>query len=400
MGKAVPATEIAVVGGGIAGLVAAVACAEQGAQVRLFEAHSTLGGRGRTTTGPYVAHDGPHVFYNDGPHWTWLRDRGLTGKAAPVPPRAAPTIRYRLDGRVRRGLSGSLLRVAAGRRRTAPVDVDFDTWATEQFGAEAARQAASAIGVVTYIPDTGALSAEFVWELFRRVFAPSLPAVRYVRGGWPAVIDRLALRAEELGVAIELGSRVTEPPAGPTIVATELSSARRLLGDDSLRWRSGDCVLLDFAVPNRRGDPFALFDLDEAGFLECYSWPDPTLAPRGEALYQADLPIREGESRPAALVRLEAMADAAVPGWRARATWRRDGTAKGRTGALDDPGLTWRDRPAIDRGDGVFLAGDMVAAPGMRGEISINSAIAAAAGAVRAAGLGAGAGRTVSRHTS
>ena len=42
----------------------------------------------------------------------------------------------------------------------------------------------------------------------------------------------------------------------------------------------------------------------------------------------------------------------------------------GRTGALDLPGKTWRDRPAIDRGDGVFLAGDMVAAPGCLSEIA------------------------------
>ncbi|MFF7943240.1 hypothetical protein ACFZC5_26310 [Nocardia gamkensis] len=51
---------------------------------------------------------------------------------------------------------------------------------------------------------------------------------------------------------------------------------------------------------------------------------------------------------------------------------------QGRTGALDLPGQTWRDRPAIDRGDAVYVVGDMVAAPGMRGEISINSALPAA----------------------
>ena len=393
MAEMAHAKEIAVVGGGIAGLVAAVSCAERGAAVTLHEAHSTLGGRGRTTPGPYIAHDGPHVFYDDGPHWTWLRDRGLVGKATRVPLRAATTIRYRLDGRVRRGLTSTLLKVAAGRRRTAPIDVDFDTWATGQFGAEAARQAASAISVVTYVPDTGALSARFVWDLFCRVFTPSYPAVRYVRGGWPAVIDRLAARARELGVAIETGSRVTAMPSCPAIVATELSSARLLLGDDDLHWDSGNCVLLDIAVTKRRGDPFALFDLDEGGFAECYSRPDPTLAPRGEALYQADLPIREGESHPAALTRLETMVDGMLPGWRDRTTWRRDAVAKDRTGAIDRPGRTWRDRPAVHRGNGVFLAGDMVAAPGMRGEIAINSAITAADGALAAAGIGSAVGQ-------
>ena len=62
----------------------------------------------------------------------------------------------------------------------------------------------------------------------------------------------------------------------------------------------------------------------------------------------------------------------------------RCATARGRTGALDLPGSTWRDRPAIERGDGVFLGGDMVAAPGMRGEITINSAIRAAQAAMNA----------------
>ena len=50
----------------------------------------------------------------------------------------------------------------------------------------------------------------------------------------------------------------------------------------------------------------------------------------------------------------------------------------GRTGALDPPGKSWRDRPAIDRGDGVFLAGDMVAAPGCLSEIAWASAVEAA----------------------
>jgi hypothetical protein len=50
----------------------------------------------------------------------------------------------------------------------------------------------------------------------------------------------------------------------------------------------------------------------------------------------------------------------------------------GRTGALDPPGKSWRDRPAIDRGGGVFLAGDMVAAPGCLSEIAWASAIEAA----------------------
>ena len=55
-----------------------------------------------------------------------------------------------------------------------------------------------------------------------------------------------------------------------------------------------------------------------------------------------------------------------------------------RTGPLDYPGTSWRDRPAIDRGDGVFLAGDMVAAPGLLSEVSWAGAIEASSLALEA----------------
>jgi hypothetical protein len=53
-----------------------------------------------------------------------------------------------------------------------------------------------------------------------------------------------------------------------------------------------------------------------------------------------------------------------------RETWRRRQVMTGRSGALDLPGQTWRDRPAVDRGDGMFLVGDMVAAPGLLSEVA------------------------------
>jgi hypothetical protein len=54
--------------------------------------------------------------------------------------------------------------------------------------------------------------------------------------------------ARKLGVIIELGSRVSSIGDEITIVATELESARVLLGDDSLDWPSGRTALLDLGV--------------------------------------------------------------------------------------------------------------------------------------------------------
>ena len=52
---------ITVVGGGFAGLTAAVSAAEAGAEVTLYEAHHTLGGRARTADAPYRTNEGPRT---------------------------------------------------------------------------------------------------------------------------------------------------------------------------------------------------------------------------------------------------------------------------------------------------------------------------------------------------
>ncbi|GAB2655823.1 FAD-dependent oxidoreductase [Nocardia goodfellowii] len=375
---------ITVIGGGFAGLTAAIACAESGAAVRLYEAHQTLGGRGRATAAPYIAHEGAHVFYADGPHYTWLRKRGFVAGLGLPSPRQAARIGFRIDRRVRKAPPVGMLRAQSRAFLTAPVDLDFHTWAAGRWGERTAAQLAHAISAVTYDADTGRLSAAFVWELFQRVFGPRVPAVRWVRGGWQTVVDRMGERARELGVVIETRARVGEvsTAAGPVIIATELAAARALLADKSLSWTSGHAALLDLAVHSDRRDRNLVFDLDEGGFHESYTMQDDTIAPAGESLFQLQMPVRDNESRADAQARLAAFADAVVPGRAERTTFTRTAVAKGRTGALDLPGQTWRDRPAIERGDGVYLVGDMVAAPGMRGEISINSAVHAAAAAV------------------
>src|ERR1700686_143423 len=78
-------SQITIVGGGVAGLTAAIACAEDGASVTLREAHDALGGRARSSEGPYKANLGPHVLYKDGPFSSWLVKRGLLPRYAGIP---------------------------------------------------------------------------------------------------------------------------------------------------------------------------------------------------------------------------------------------------------------------------------------------------------------------------
>ena len=369
-----------VVGGGIGGLVAAVAAAESGASVTLHEAHHSLGGRWRTTEPPYVAHEGPHVVYSDGVLYAWLKERRLLDTMARVPIGALRRFYLHYRGRLRLVPPRPMMRAFLGRR-PAPVDRSYRDWATERFGAEAAEVSAAATGVGVFHADPGSLSAAFVYERLRRVFSLP-PAASYRVGGGGAMIADVADYARGLGVRIELGSRIEDlghVDGGPIIVATELESARRLLGDEALDWASGRTALLDLGLRRERRDAFVISDLDDAGWAEMFTVPDPTLAPDGESLLQLQMPLGPDEAKAAGVARLEKLADLGLPGWRERVRFRREAIANGRTGAVDPPGSMWRDRPAIDRGDGVYLVGDRVAAPGLLSEVSVNSAVAAVA---------------------
>jgi phytoene dehydrogenase-like protein len=381
-------TEITVVGGGIAGLVASIACAEAGAPVRLLEAHESLGGRGRSTAPPYVANFGPHVLYANGALWRFLRERELLPAVARPP---MTGIFFRAGGARRRtpplAFSRAVLRL--WRVRAAPDDVSFRAWVAERCGEEAAELLSRSCGVFAFHHDPGELAASFCWDRFRQAFLDLPPKARYVRGAWGPLIDVLERAARERGVRIETRSRASEPPDdGPAIVATELRDAAALLSDDALAWPSGRTVALDLGLEGRRA-PFVVWDLDEAGWVETYSIPDPSLAPEGHALVQAQLPLRPGEGADDGERRLEALLDTGLggDGWRERVTFRRRQLLDGRSGALDPVGASWRDRPAIDRGDGVFLCGDSVAAPGLLSDPAVTSALEAARLAVAQAAL-------------
>ncbi|MFE2015464.1 NAD(P)-binding protein [Streptomyces sp. NPDC059491] len=394
--------KLTIIGGGFAGLTAAITAAEAGTKVTLHESHRTLGGRARTADGPYRTNEGPHALYAGGPHWTWLKQRGLLGPLAPLPAAESLRFRFHQDGALRRVPPLGLLRQALRGAGQAPVDLDFRTWAGRLAGARTAATAAAYSGVALFHHDPGALSARFVQERLHR--AASLPPeAHYLRGGWGELIDRMAARAWESGVRIETSSRVDTLPTGegPVIVATALPAAARLLGDPSLTWESGRTVLVDLALRTRKGDPFVVSDLDAPGWVERFTPQDPSLAPAGQQLLQAQLPIGPDEGKADGVAHAERLLDLGFPGWRERTVWRRESVSQGRTGAVDRPGTTWRDRPAVDRGDGVYLVGDQVAAPGVLSEVSFTSAVEAVSLALRAdrpgrrvrPGTGARAGR-------
>lgn len=374
--------EITIVGAGISGMVAAIACAEEGVSVRLIEAHEQLGGRARSAEGPYKANLGPHAVYT-GPFWEWMKERQL------LPEHVAPRLigaRLRIGGTLRRTFPlGGLPSVLRLRGREAPIDADFRTWAASYTDEQTADLLSAAAGVYTFYHDPGSLSAAFVWPRSVRLLMTVPPCVRYPVGGWSSLVATLERRVRSLEkVRVETSARIDSLPSTPTILATELHQARELLGDKGLSWQSGNTLCVDLGLRHRRGDPSLVSDMDEAGWVGRYSTTNPSIAPPGEELVQAQMPIRPGESAEQAGLRLERLLDLGLVAWRERETWRRRQVMDARSGALDPPGSSWRDRPAIDRGDGVFVAGDMMAAPGLLAEVSWASALEAAKGAVKA----------------
>ena len=112
--------EITVIGGGVAGLTAAITCAEAGADVTLYEAHQRLGGRALSSDAPYKANLGPHAVYQGGVLWEWLTTRSL------MPPVARPLltgVRFHFEGAIHRTPPLSLIpRGLRLRGRIAPTD--------------------------------------------------------------------------------------------------------------------------------------------------------------------------------------------------------------------------------------------------------------------------------------
>jgi hypothetical protein len=168
-------------------------------------------------------------------------------------------------------------------------------------------------------------------------------------------------------------------------VAVPLRPASALL-DVELAWPSARTALLDLALAGT-GRLAALVldaspDLRGCSMAERLTAVDRSLAPAGVELVQAQLGVGAHVQLDDAVIRMEQTVDA-LGDWRSREVWRRASIVEGASGAVDPVGTTWRDRPAIDRGESRYLAGDSVAAPGLLSEVSVNSGVRAAQLALR-----------------
>ncbi len=360
--------DLTIVGAGLAGLTAAIEAAERGWRVTVAEAHSRPGGRARSLADPFRANDGPHAVYVDGSWWAWLERRGLTPPIVEAP-------RYvtlvRTGGRLG-PWPAELSQAMAALPAEAPAGESFRAWLLRHVDAKTAEAIVGVAFIFTFDHDPGRLSAAFVHQRLRRALAGG---VRYVAGGWSTLVGLLAGRASRLGAQLRTQTRVPVLPAGPTILATSLAAARQLTGDRSLTWPSARLATVDLGLRADGGPAwFRVVDTDNRIYAARYSLADPTLAPPGHELIQIAAACAPRERKTDAERRVQRLLDQSWPGWRAAVQWHRSSVRTHCTGAIDPPGTTWRDRPAVSRGGTLAVATDQSAVPGLLAETGITAA--------------------------
>jgi len=388
-----PQTAI-VIGGGPAGLVAAGRLAQAGVATTLLESSAQLGGRAATERREgFDLNQGPHALYVGGAGMRELRAMGID------PPRWNPTSHRSVFVRGARpmrlpGGSLELTRWLIGVARRKPEglgELSVADWLRQSLRSEAARASAGAlVRVTTFVADHESLSADVAAAQLR---IGLFPGVRYIRGGWQSLVDALAARARREGAVVRTraGVRSVDRSADGWLVTLDEGTLRaevlvvaaggpaavtELLGDRSpaAPGPAAELSVLDLGLKSlpRGGRRFAL-GIDAPTYLSRHSPPDH----RDGVLLSLASYARQPRAE------LEALADAVQPGWRERTTLQRFLPRMVAVSAIASPacgGLAGR--PCVERGEGLYLAGDWVGPEGWLADAAISSGAAAAAAAL------------------
>src|SRR5262245_17389967 len=414
--------DVAIVGGGLAGLTAAALLAARGQRVTVFERSETPGGR-------VVTHIKRGFHLNYGPH-AWFIGSSATKVLA--------GLGVALDGRIPRP-SGAFA-LAAGRLHTLPIGfMSFLT--TDLLGAHGKLEAARVLASLSRLDTTafdrvpmanwlsdhvGDDAARGLVEMFVRVasyaHAPHLLSagaglaslrvvlkdnVRYLHGGWQSIVDSLQARARSAGARLVTGAHVAEVlhddvvrgirlasgdivPAPNVVIAATPGVVRDLAprapAATGPAWHptpaKAACLDLGLARLPKPANILA-FGVDRPLYYSVHS-ATARLAPEGAAvIHVAKYLDPETAHDPNADEReLEDLMDRLQPGWRAEVVVRRFLPAMTVTHAIPlaaNGGLAGGAAVEVCDVPGLFLAGDWVG----RHETLGGAAVASAAHAVR-----------------
>lgn len=347
--------DVAVVGGGLAGLAAAAYAARGGARVGLFERANTPGGRAATTVREgFHFNRGAHALYLGGPAEHGLAELGVAFSGASpdldrylvarngafhrfvANTRTLMTTRL-FNARERFETAQLMMRLA--KVDLAPLaDVTLGEWLDAEVHSPVVRayiESVVRLGTFTHDPARASASA---------AFAPFKGArVTFVDGGWQSLVDGLRAAAIREGVSIETGARVESVEfdrgqasglrlgdgrhvrAGAVVLAVEPATAAALtsggltatqtwaIESEPLQAAVLDLAVKRLPVPRR----IAVVSQDAPIYLAVHS-TKAHLAPKGAALISVIRYLEPGlhPGHEEVLAEMEAFADFVQPGWR------------------------------------------------------------------------------------
>jgi phytoene dehydrogenase-like protein len=420
--------DVIVIGGGVAGLVAAAFASKGGVSVLVLEASPGFGGRARTRNlSGYHFNQGAHAFYRDGFLENVLHDLGVavTGNA----PSLAVGF-FVNDGRLHQapfsaaGLAATTLLSDAEKSEMALLLCRLRDRSTQTPPGTSLQDALAALSQSNRVRSVLAAMV----RLTSLVHAPNVadgPAlldqlhggltrnVLYLDGGWGTMIDGLKSACVELGACLRSSCRVAlvehGPPwrvtladgtaltAGAVVLAvnpaqaTELYPAlKNLHGTTDAVPAKVACLDIGLASLPRSNILFAL-GVDRPLYFSVHS-AAARLAPEGAALVHAVRYLQPGEKpeRGRLIAELEEFMDLTQPGWRDHERARQFLPAMPVISSIPlagKGGMNGRPGVVVQNTEGLFISGDWVGSVGMLAD--------AAAASGRAAGEAAAA---LARH--
>jgi phytoene dehydrogenase-like protein len=406
-------SKIVIIGGGVAGLVAACRLARAGKRVTVLEKAERFGGRAITVTkNGALLNLGSHAFYRGGEAERIFRELGL--RLAGGSPSIAISVLW--DGRVmplarfimgrpftwagRIELARALLKLMRPDPAAEDIsDASLRAWIERHLREPMGRNLLYAMlrtSTFTHAPDRQCAGPAL--KQARRTLKPG--AVVYLEGGWQSIVDQLvgiALReGAELvrsagveavmhedgrvrGVRLKDGSELEAEAVIAAVPPAEACRLVRSAEQTSLRvWKEQarpvtvaclDLCLRRLPAPRNR----IVMGIDEPVFFSYQSGPTPSLAKEGHVVHA----VRYhgiGEHDPAGdEAALEQAMDVIQPGWRDEMIARQYLPAM--TAAYDYPHAGRADRapgPAVPEVRGLYVAGEWTG----RGELLVDAAAA------------------------
>ena len=409
--------EVVVVGGGLAGLVAAAYAARAGRSVIVCEKAAALGGRAATScVGEFRFNLGPHALYQGGAATQVLGELGVAVRGrAPSPSGAFAVARgaaHALPGGFLSLVSTGLFGLAAkletakllggiGKLDPAPlVHTSVSDWLAGAIGHPDVRALVGAlVRVSSYTADHERMSAG---TALAQIQAALGHGVLYLDDGWQVLVDGLRAAAEAAGARIRTAARVAavrgggrpsvrlangdELVADAVVIAAPPDAAAALLdgaaGDAARHWAAAsvpvEAACLDVGLRHlpRPRATFAL-GIDRPLYLSVHS-AVARLAPQGAAMIHVLKYQPTGAHDAKADEReLEGLLDLIQPGWRAAVIERRFLPRMVAASAIPTAaqgGLAGRPGPEVPGADGVYVAGDWVGDEALLADASLASA--------------------------